>query len=283
MLEEALSHPGLEAVVIATPQSHHRVAVEAALGHGLAVLCEKPIAHTLADADAVVAAGSAPGARLVIGHMYRFDPRYRAIAEAVAAGTLGRPIQLTARGNVPDYEGRLLAHRVSLAVENLVHSLDLMQWLAGPIVRVHGEASATEVLGPGIVDAIAVTARFASGAVATLTTGWNMPTALGYPSEHFFSVLGSEGLAWIDARDSGAGIVGAGITRFPSTVAYADPAGVPYGLYRMELEHFLAGVRDGRSWPVTLAEARSALACAVAIDTSIASGSPVDVDRTPGA
>jgi predicted dehydrogenase len=276
-LEAALETPGLEAVVVATPPEHHRAAVEAALGRGLAVLCEKPIAGSLADADAIVELGSRAGTRLVIGHMLRFDPRYRAIAEAVHAGRLGRPIQLTMRANVPDHEGRALAARVSLAVENLVHAFDLWAWLCGPITRVYGEASATDVLGPGIVDAVAVTVRFASGAVGTLASAWNMPSRLGYETEHFFSLLGSEGLAWVDGRDSGVGIVGPGFTRFPWTVAWTDPAGVPYGLHRAEVEHFLAGVRDGRAWPVSLADARAALAVALAVDESLATGRSVEL------
>jgi predicted dehydrogenase len=276
-LETTLETPGLEAVVIATPPEHHRAAVDAAIRRGLAVFCEKPIAGSLEDADALVIAGSRPGVRLVIGHMLRFDPRYRAIAEAVHAGRLGRPIQLTMRGNVPDFEGRALAGRVSLAVENLVHAFDLWSWMVGPIVRVHGEASATEALGPGIVDSIVVTVRFASGAVGTLASAWNMPSSLGYASESFFSLLGSEGLAWVDGRDSGTGIVGPGLTSFPSTLSWPDPSGVPYGLYRAELEHFLAGVRDHRPWPVSLAEARAAVAVALAVDESIATGQPVEL------
>jgi predicted dehydrogenase len=274
-LDAALDTPGLEAVVVATPPEHHRAAVDAALQRGLAVLCEKPIAGSLEDADAIVALGSRPGARLVIGHMLRFDPRYRAIAEAVHEGRLGRPIQLTMRGNVPDFEGRAMAGRVSLAIENLVHAFDLWAWLVGPIVRVHGEASSIEALGPGIVDSVVVTVRFGSGAVGSLASAWNMPSGLGYASESFFSLLGTDGLAWVDGRDSGTGIIGPGMTSFPSTITWIDPAGVPYGLYRVELEHFLAGVRDGRPWPVSLAEARAAVAVALAVDESIATGHPV--------
>jgi predicted dehydrogenase len=276
-LDHALDAKGLEAVIVATPPEHHRTTVEAAIERGLAVLCEKPIAGSLSDADAIVELGARPGAHLVIGHMLRFDPRYRAIADAVNAGRLGRPIQLTMRGNVPDFEGRALAGRISLSVENLVHAYDLWQWLCGPIVRVHGEASATDVLGPGIVDSIVVTVRFASGAVGSLASAWNMPSRLGYTSEHFFSLLGSEGLAWIDGRDSGAGIVGPDLTSFPWMVSWSDPAGVPYGLFRTEVEHFLAGVRDGRPWPVSLPEARSALAVALAVDESIDTGQPVSI------
>lgn len=279
-LDSALAVPGLEAVVIATPQAHHRTAVSAALARGLAVLCEKPVAHTLADADAIVALGSRTGAYLVVGHMYRFDPRYAAIAAAVHAGELGPAVQLTARGNVPDYEGRVLAGRTTLANENGVHVFDLFQWLAGPIVRVYGEASATGVLGPGLIDSIAVTVRFRSGAVGTYATSWTMPSALGYASDHVFSFQGATGLAWIDARQPETGIVGPGVTRFPGTLAYRDPGGVPYGLYRTELEAFLAGVRDParRAWPVSLAEARSALAVALAADRSMREGRPMEVE-----
>jgi predicted dehydrogenase len=277
-LGTALGTPGLEAVVVATPQEHHRAVVEAALDQGLAVMCEKPIAASLTDADAIVERGRRPGSRLVIGHMFRFDPRYRAIAEAVTDGTIGRPIQLTSRGNVPDFEGELLAARTSLAVENLVHSFDLAQWMLGPISRVYGEASSTDVLGAGVVDAVVITARFESGAVGMFASGWNMPSALGYLSEHFFSLLGSEGLAWIDGRDSGTGIVGQATTRFPSTLSYRDRDGVTYGLYRTEIEAFLRYVRDpAATWPVTLDEARAALAVAIAADEAIDTGRPVEV------
>ena len=280
-LDAALDTPGLEAVVIATPQAQHRAGVAGALDRGLAVLCEKPLAHSLEDADAIVTLGSRPGAQLVVGHMYRFDPRYRAIADAVAAGSLGRPVQLTSRGNVPDHEGHLLAARTRSRTRTGSTCSTCMRWLAGPIERVYGEASDTQVLGPGVVDAIVVSLRFHSGAVGTYTTSWLMPSALGYPSEHFFSFQGSTGLAWIDARDSGTGIVGPGLTSFPSTIGYRDPSGVPYGLYRTELEAFLAGVRDPDrwSWPITLAEARAALAVGLAVDRSIATGLPVAVSE----
>ena len=280
-LEQALDFPNIEAVVIATPQSHHLTAVAASLERGLAVFCEKPIAHTLKDADAILELGSRSGARLVIGHCYRFDPRYRAIKDSVACGALGRPVQITARGNVPDFEGALLARRTTLPNENGVHVFDLMQWLAGPISRVYAEATATDVLGKGLIDSIAMTVRFASGAVGTYATSWIMPSKLGYSSEHFFSFQGSSGLAWIDARGDGTGIIGPGLTEFPSSLSYHDPTGVPYGLYRTEIEVFLAGVRDPArgQWPITLQEARSALAVALASDESIRVCQPIVINQ----
>ena len=165
------------------------------------------------------------------------------------------------------------------ANENGVHVFDLFQWLAGPIERVYGESSATDVLGPGLVDSIVVTIRFRSGAIGMYATSWIMPSDLGYASEHVFSLQGASGLAWIDARVPDTGMVGPAGTRFTSPLAFRDPTGVPYGLYRTELETFLAGVRDPArwTWPVTLGEARSALAVALAADRSMREGRPVVV------
>src|SRR5262249_28851975 len=71
-LEPALDAVSLDAVVVATPQAQHREVAEAALARGLAVLCEMPIAGTLADADAMIAVAEAAGALLAIGHVCRF-------------------------------------------------------------------------------------------------------------------------------------------------------------------------------------------------------------------
>jgi predicted dehydrogenase len=277
-LEEALATPGLEALFVATPQPFHEEAVRAALERGLHVFCEKPIAHTLTSADAIVALEAAHPGRLVIGHMYRFDPRWRALRAAVDDGRLGRVVHITTRGYTPDYEGRALADHTSLANENAVHGLDLLQWLAGPIERVYAEASRTGVAGEGQVDAIAVTLRFASGAIGSVETDWAMPSATGLASELHFSVVGSAGLAWIDARGSGVGILSTQATpEFPGTLEYRDPSGAEQGIYRVEDEFFLAKVRDGRPWPVTAAEARSALRVALAVDRSLELERPVAV------
>ena len=67
-------------------------------------------------------------------------------------------------------------------------------------------------------------------------------------------------------------------TRFPATISYDDPSGVPYGVYRTEVEAFLRSVREPEPWPVSLAEARSAMAVAIAIDAAIESGGPISID-----
>jgi predicted dehydrogenase len=107
-LDATLATPGLEAVFVCTPQHLHRPVVEQALGRGLAVFCEKPMASTLEDADAMIRAAEAAPSVLVIGHTLRFSPDYVAVHEAVSGGEIGAVVHMAARWNAPDFEGRII-------------------------------------------------------------------------------------------------------------------------------------------------------------------------------
>jgi len=277
-METALATPGLEAVLVATPPGHHLAAVRAAVERRLAVFCEKPIAGSLADADEIVRLAASAPRPVVIGHVMRFDPRYRALQDAVSAGHLGPLVQVSIRTLAPAWQGVLLGGRVTLAVEMAVHGLDVLRWLAGDIERVHAEQSATGVAGDGRPDALSVTIRFLSGAVGTLDTNWAIPSETGAGLSHHFMAVGADGLAWIDGRDAGTAILSTAATpRFPLTWSHADPAGAMQGVVRTEVEHFLRIVRDNGAWPVTASDARAALAAALAVDRSIAEGRPIRV------
>jgi predicted dehydrogenase len=86
-LDALLAAPGLDAVYVATPNAAHRAVVEAVAGRGVPVLCEKPLAADVADAEAIVAACA--GRLAATAFDQRFHPAHRRIAEIVAAGELG--------------------------------------------------------------------------------------------------------------------------------------------------------------------------------------------------
>jgi predicted dehydrogenase len=86
-LDALLATPGLDAVYVATPNAAHRAVVEAVAERGVPVLCEKPLAADVADADAIVAACA--GQLAATAFDQRFHPGHRRIAEIVAAGELG--------------------------------------------------------------------------------------------------------------------------------------------------------------------------------------------------
>src|SRR5918999_4356057 len=87
----AVAADGVDAVVVASPTFTHADVAVAALDAGRFVLCEKPLAATLDDADRVVAAERASSAALLMGFMRRFDAAFLRVAERIAAGDIGEP------------------------------------------------------------------------------------------------------------------------------------------------------------------------------------------------
>ena len=86
---DAFLAAGLDAVYVATPNDQHRPLVEACAAAGLPVLCEKPMATSLADAEAMVAACREHGVLYATAHNQRFHPAHEALAALVARGELG--------------------------------------------------------------------------------------------------------------------------------------------------------------------------------------------------
>ena len=275
-LDATLASPGLEAVFVCTPQHLHRPVVEQALARGLTVFCEKPMASTLEDADAMIRTAEAASGRLVIGHTLRFSPDYLGIHQAVSGGEIGTVVHMAARWNAPDFEGRIISGRTTVPQEMMIHDIDIMRWLAGDVERVYAEPYTQPVTGPG-PDAMVATLRFRSGAVAVLDHNWIMPTASGLESDHRLAVFGSAGSAFVENRDAPAAVFGAGSPSLKRNTYHSQPVGIPYGAMPTEDRYFLTSVRDGRPWPISLADARAAVACALALDESARTGEPVTV------
>ena len=89
-LPELLAQPGLDAIYVATPNHLHRQSVEAAAAASKPVLCEKPMAATLADAEAMAGAVKRAGVLYGTAFDQRHHPAHEAMRDAIAAGFLGR-------------------------------------------------------------------------------------------------------------------------------------------------------------------------------------------------
>lgn len=88
--EALLRSDAVDAVILATPNHLHAPMTVAALEAGKHVLVEKPMARTVAEADAMIAARDASGKVLMVGMNQRFSPRMAALRAAVDGGALGR-------------------------------------------------------------------------------------------------------------------------------------------------------------------------------------------------
>jgi len=93
-LDAAIADPRVQAVSLALPHHLHRSAAESAFGAGKHVLVEKPIATTVADADAMIAAGRAAGRILMVAEDMHFRPAVAFVAHRIERGDIGEPLHI---------------------------------------------------------------------------------------------------------------------------------------------------------------------------------------------
>ena len=176
---------GPDAVVVAAENSRHRPLVELAAKHGVDVLCEKPLATSVEDGEAMVAACREAGVRLGVAYPVRFSPAYAALREAVRGGGTGRVLTVAGanNGRLPAdarawFTDRQLAGGGAL-MDHTVHIADLLDDLFGDARAEEVYAQTNNLMyaadGVGVETAGLVTVRYDNGAVATIDCSWSHP------------------------------------------------------------------------------------------------------------
>ncbi|ATY34389.1 oxidoreductase [Sphingomonas psychrotolerans] len=128
-------HPGLDAVIVASPNHTHRQAVEPLFDAGLHILCEKPLATTIADARWIAEHAAQHPAVFWTAMEYRYMPPVAALIEAVHTGAIGRLRMLAMREHrfpflvkVRDWN-RFARNSGGTMVEKCCHFFDLMRFI----------------------------------------------------------------------------------------------------------------------------------------------------------
>ena len=136
---EFLRQPGLDAVMVTTPEfTHRQVAVEAML-NGKHVYCEKPIAHTIEDGREIMLAQRQTGMTAYVGFNLRASAPYMKLKEVVASGVLGQLVHISGMEQLSAAHGASFMrrfHRRSSQSGGLLnhkcsHDLDIMLWVVG--------------------------------------------------------------------------------------------------------------------------------------------------------
>jgi predicted dehydrogenase len=208
--QDVVADPTVDAVVVATPNALHAVQAIAALEAGKHVLVEKPMARTLAEADAILAAADASGGTLMVAHCWRFHADVRALRARIAAGDLGRIVKTRGYGAHVDrgpggwFVDPELAGGGAL-LDMGVHAIDTARFLLGDPTpaRVHGVIRAA--YRPSAVDDDGIlVVEWSDGAASIVECGWWQPPAGG--AEADTEVYGTGGYArvWPDG-DASAG------------------------------------------------------------------------------
>ena len=185
-IDTFLAAPGLGAVYVAAPNDAHRALVEAAARAGLPVLCEKPMATSMDDAESMVAACRAAGVRYATAFDQRFHAAHRVLAGLVGEGRLGK---ITAIRIVyacwlpPNWAGdnwRIDKRRAGggALIDLAPHGLDLAAYLLGDRLVEIAAMGQARVHHYEVEDGALLMARSRSGALVQLHVAYNCPETL---------------------------------------------------------------------------------------------------------
>ena len=191
------SEAGLDAVSICTPPVGHADAAVLALGLGIPVLCEKPMARTATECDAMIMAAQQGGTLLSVGHCHRFQPHIEAMKSLISAGRIGTVLTFRNRfsGPLDQVESRWFS-RAEIAgggvlMDTSVHSIDIFRYLFDEVDQIVAVLATTASdRGPAleVEDTSVLAVRSVGGVLGVIEASWR--TA---PGEALVSVSGTQG------------------------------------------------------------------------------------------
>ncbi|MCU1392835.1 MAG: putative dehydrogenase [Ilumatobacteraceae bacterium] len=208
----------VQAVVVCSATVEHRALVELAASLGRHVLCEKPIATTVEDAQAMIDACAAADVQLHTAFVTRFYPLVQQIKAAIESGSLGEIVALVGgnRGTPPlppRYPAWITTTSESgggALIDHSVHVTDIMRHVSGrEVASVNAEVDSL-FHASGVDDMALVSLRFDSGAIGSVDPSWSVPAGNPWDYDFYLRVLGTKGAASIDDLAESVNMVSSG-------------------------------------------------------------------------
>lgn len=283
---DLLANPDVEMVCVTTWAAAHAEPVIAAAQAGKHIMCEKPIAITLKDADAMIAVADKAGVKLSMGYQPRFGNLWPRVKQIIDDGLLGNIMGATVTSAAPSSHGVPWFLKKDLAGGGIlidwgIYTAYQLNWWLGPISRVYATAATFRkevmvrdqlVTDIDVEDTVAAQLSFKSGAMGTWYSAWAVKAHHGGTS-----IDGSEGSLTINGNT---------IRLFskkidePETIAgwheinAADPPLVD--MHYRKIEHLVDSILDDTPLLLTGADGRDALELVLGIYRSAETGLPVD-------
>jgi len=277
--DDVLADPAVDAVCICTPSGQHAQETIAAASSGKHVLVEKPMALSLPDADAMIAACRENGVQLGVCLQRRAEPLFRRVHDAIHGGDLGEitlgVVTMPYYRDEPyyaqaDWRGTWEMDGGGVLMNQGIHIIDLLLWFLGDPVDVHAFADSRH-RSVEIEDTAGTVLRFANGAVATITA--TVATEPGFP--HRLEVYGTNGGIQIEGesvlRWGLADEAKETVEPWPVATEQVDPgmAGDPRGIstsgHIAILKDFISGIRRGEDPVIDGTEGRRSIAALLAV------------------
>lgn len=274
-MDEAFAS-GVDGLVIVAPTSEHAALITRGIDAGIPTFCEKPVAGTVAETRAVVAAAEASTVPVQIGFQRRFDPGYVTAKSALDSGRLGelrRAHVMTCDPAPPP--AAYIPTSGGIFRDCNVHDFDIVRWVTG------GEVASVYATGAnrgadffaeaGDVDEAAAILTMTDGTLVTVQA--SRYNGAGYDVR--MELAGTLGQITVGLDDrSPIASAEAGVT-FPTGTPWPDFQTRFHAAYAAELETFLKVVQGAIPSPCTPADALAALYIADAADLSRRKGRPV--------
>ena len=298
-VDELMHAASPEVVIVCTPPETHVAVGTAALRQGAHLICEKPIAASVEDAERLLDAARAAGRRVAMNHEFREMPAFRAVRDAIAADGSGLVFaQAWQLMNLPPWaepgwRGQLMK---GVLYEAGIHLVDYLMALYGERPHAVNATMSTCGVRDDDTDAVAiVTMEFASGALAQILQHRLCPGETQYfevradtraasyrvsyggrarvsagllrsTSPHVRIELGASGLAW---RETGA----------KRSIIGRNPKDAPMVATRLLLQRTLDGLRSGGAVPASGEDGRDAVRVVAASYVSAREGRRVLIDE----
>jgi UDP-N-acetylglucosamine 3-dehydrogenase len=273
-IEEMLERTNPDVVDICLPTYLHREYVEMLAKAKKHIICEKPIARTLEQAQEMIDITKREGVKLFIAQVLRFFPEFSKARELLLQGAIGEVGTVrTMRGGVFPQAWEDWYANVdkcgTLIVDMIIHDFDFMRWCFGEVERVYAKSQWGRDFSR--MDHALVSLRFKNGIIAHTEGTWAYPSGFRVELE----IAGKEGIIQYnsdetmaiksDFRRSENGTAGVAV---PESPLEKSP-------YQLELEHFIDCILHDKEPIVTPEDAYKALEISLAALESVKTGLPV--------
>ena len=258
----------VDALYVCTPHHLHRQHCELGFRHGKHVLVEKPLAHSLDDASAIVRLATNSGVTLMVAENVRYMAQVRKCRELVSDGAIGGLRFVQFQEEFPFQPGGWRSREADngggLLIDGGIHKVHFMRYLAGEPETVFAAQLPRAMSGQEGEDGMAVILRWPTGAVGMLNHSWTA----GGPRSPTVRVTGSQGNISF--------VVGSGqlaMERHGKEEAFGFPPdhrGIP-----TMMREFIASVREHREGETSGSEGLKDLALVLAAYESALSGEVV--------
>lgn len=270
--------PHIDALDICTPTHLHHSMVLQAAAAGKHILCEKPLARTIAEGQDMIRVCRQAGVKLLVGHVVRFFPEYVGAKRAVEAGQVGEVAVMRLRRNVfrprkardnwfIDFE-----KSGGMILDLMIHDFDYARWVAGEVATVYCKHIGDPARSPGDHGLAILT--HASGALTHVEGSW------AYPPPTFrtqFEIAGADGLLLHDSAATAPISMfwhksgdDAGDVPVPASPLLESP-------YTTQLRAFYDHLRYDVPVPVTAEDGLAALQIALAAIESAQTGGQIQL------